>query len=114
MLIKIDIDAQRQRAVGSSDWLDGGVISFRAVMLKVPLPVCDLDAGDVGWIKGNVRMAAHLRNKRVMNDGNILDDAAITKSDCNDLVIHASLGLLEQELAPGFWQRGDTHLTRRS
>ena len=48
-----------------------------------------------------------------MNYGYIFDDATIAQGDRNNLVIHPGLWLSKEELAPGFRQRGDIHLTRQ-
>jgi hypothetical protein len=45
----------------------------------------------------------------MVHDSNILDNATIAQGDCHDLVIHAGLGLTEQEFAPMFRQRD--HIT---
>lgn len=57
-------------------------------------------------------MAPDLSNERMVNDGNIFDEATIAQSDRNNLVVHPALWLAKEELAPVFRQRGDTHLTR--
>jgi hypothetical protein len=46
-------------AVGFIDWLDGGGISSRALVLKVPFSVRDFDMCDVSRIKPQIGMAAN-------------------------------------------------------
>ena len=101
----------RYGAVGFIDWLDGGVISSYAFACEVPVPVRDFNVRDVSWIKRDTCMASHLRNEGMMNDRDILDHSTITESECNDLVIHSSLWLYKEELAPVFRQRRIIHLT---
>src|SRR5215469_18796016 len=63
-------------------------------------------------VKRNVCMASHFSNERMVNDGNIFNDAIIAQSDRDNLVVHAGLWLRKQELAPMFGQsvvRPHTH-----
>ena len=51
-------------------------------------------------------MTADFTHDGMVHDSNILDNAAIAESNRHHLVIHAGLGLSEQEFAPMFRQRG--------
>jgi hypothetical protein len=100
------LDAFRGGAVGFIDWLDGGAISPRNLALEVPFSMRDFDLCDVSWIKWDVSMTANLGNDGMMHDRNIGNHATIAESDSNYVVIHAGLGLSEQEFAPMSRQRG--------
>jgi hypothetical protein len=95
--------------VGFIDWLVRGVISSRTLTLKIPFSVSDFDLPDVSWIKRNLWMIADFTDGGMVHDSNILDNTTIAQCDCHDLVIHAGIGLSEQEFAPMFRQRG--HIT---
>jgi len=99
-------EAVRGEAVGYIDWLDGGGISSRAVVLKVQFSVRDFNMCDVSRIKLHIGMTANFGDDRMVRDRNILDDATISQRDGDDLVVHARLGLTEEEFAPMFRQRG--------
>lgn len=64
--------------------------------------MCDLNVCNLVPVKRNVCMALHFSNERMVNDGNIFNDATIAQSDRDNLVLHASLWLRKQELAPMF------------
>ena len=51
-------------------------------------------------------MTADFTDDGMVHDSNILDNATIAQCDSHDLIIHAGLGLSEQEFAPIFRQRG--------
>src|SRR6185312_15720863 len=78
------------------------VASSLTFLLEIPLIVRDFDVHNVRWVEGNVGVAANFFYEFALDDSNIVDN----------LVTHTSLSLLQEKLAPSFWQTRFRHLTR--
>ena len=92
----------------------GCVASSLTTFLKIPFVVRDFDVHDVCWIKGNLCVATNFADKLALNNRDITNDATIAQPDVHDLVTHADLGLVQEKLAPVFWQARRHHLTFNS
>src|SRR5262249_43835242 len=66
--------------------------------------VCDLNVCNLGGVKRNVCMASHFSNERMVNEATSSTTRPTAQSDRDNLVVHAGLWLLKQELAPMFGQ----------
>ena len=75
-------------------------------VLEIPFSVGDFNVSNVRRIKRNIRMAMNFADDRMMHNGNVWDDPPVAELDSHNLVVHASLRLAKQELAPMFGQRG--------
>ena len=88
------------------------VASSLTFLLEIPLIVRDFDVHNVRWVEGNVGVAANFFYEFALDDSNIVDNSAIAKRNVDNLVTHTSLSLLQEKLAPSFWQTRFRHLTR--
>src|SRR5262245_24291809 len=66
--------------------------------------MCDLNVCNLGGVKRNVCMASHFSNERRVNEATSSTTRPTAQSDRDNLVVHAGLWLLKQELAPMFGQ----------